>query len=104
MTPATVTVGGVFGGGVTLTVNVAGARLNVPPVLLEVWLTLIVAVPWLCGVTVSVLTSPQDAKVTELGLTVAIPALLDETDRPSVVLPVRLQPGLPSPSRFDRRH
>ena len=79
--------------------NVAGARLNVPPVLLEVWLTLIVAEPSATGVTVSVLVSPQDVKVTELGLTVATAVLLDETDRPSVVLPVRLQPFLPSPFR-----
>ena len=36
VTPPTVSVGAVFGGGDTFTVNVAGARLNVPPVLLEV--------------------------------------------------------------------
>jgi hypothetical protein len=36
VTPATTTVGAVFGGGFTLTVKVAGAKLNVPPVLFEV--------------------------------------------------------------------
>src|SRR5687768_16222906 len=93
------TVGAVFAGAgaVTLTAKVAGARLNEPPVLFDVWLTLIVAEPTATGATVSVLTSPQDAKVTELGLTVATAVLLDETDRTSLVLPVRLQPFLPSP-------
>ena len=100
MTPATVTDGAVFAGAaaVTLTLNVAGARLNVPPVLFDVWLTLIVAEPAATGATVSVFKSPQDVKVTELGLTVATAVLLDVTDRPSVLLPVRLQPFLPSRS------
>ena len=105
MTPATVTVGAVLAGAgaVTLTVNVAGARSNVPLVLFDVWLTLIVAEPAATGATVSVCVSPQDVKVTELGLTVATAVLLDVTERPSVVLPVRLQPFLPSPPGALRR-
>src|SRR5829696_5580984 len=96
VTPATVTVGAVFGGGETLTVNVAGARLNVAPVSLEVSLKLMVAEPWATGVTVSGTMSPQDPKVTELGLTVATAVSLEATDTTRVLLPVRLQPFLPS--------
>src|SRR5215211_8971155 len=59
VTPATVTVGAVFGGGATLTVKVAGARLKVPPVVLDVWLTLMVAEPCATGCTVRVLVSLQ---------------------------------------------
>ena len=57
--------GGVFAGGgaVTLTVNVAGAKLNVPPVLLDVWLTVIDAEPTPTGVTVRVGVAPQLANV-----------------------------------------
>src|SRR5688572_25188715 len=54
VTPATTTEGAVLGGGETLTVKVAGARSNVPPVLFEAWLTLIVDEPAWSGVTVSV--------------------------------------------------
>src|SRR6266540_13240 len=79
----------------TVTVNVAGARLNVPSVVLDVSLMLIVVAPWATGVTVSVFTSPQDANVSEDGLTVATAGLLEATERPSVVEPVRLQPFLP---------
>src|SRR6266511_3095780 len=81
----------------TVTVNVAGARLNVPSVVLDVSLTLIVVAPCATGVTVSVFISPQDANVSEDGLTVATAGLLDATERARVVEPVRLQPLLPSP-------
>jgi hypothetical protein len=99
VTPPTVTVGAVFGGGVTLTVNVAGARLKVPPVLLDVWLALMLAEPVATGVTVRAAVSLQLVNVTEDGLTVATLGLLELTDNTNVVLPVRLQPFLPSPFR-----
>ena len=84
-------------GATTLTTKVAGARLNVPLVLFEVWLTLIVVDPTPCGVTVMVGVSPQLENVIELGETVATPGFVDATETTSVVLPVWLQPFLPSP-------
>jgi hypothetical protein len=82
-----------------MTVNVAGVRLNVPPVSFEVCDTEIVADPTPCGVTVNVLTSPQLVNVRVLGLTVATPAFDDATERPNALDPVRLHPFLPSPLR-----
>ncbi len=98
-TPCTVTDGAVFVGAAALTstLNVAGARLNVPSVVLAIWASETVALPCETGVSVSVFASPQDVKVTELGLTVATAALDDETARLRVVFPVRLHPCLPSP-------
>src|SRR5450830_157876 len=98
-TPLTETTGAVFEGGATFTVNVAGARLKVPPVSFDVWARLIVAEPAACGVTVSVGVAPQLAKVTVEGLTVATDVSLEDTDTTSVVEPVRLQPCLPSSFR-----
>ena len=97
----TATCGGVFAGGgaVTFTVKVAGARPKEPPVLFEVCEALIVADPCADGVTVRARTSPQEPNVTEDGLTVATDELLEEIERTSVLLPVRLQPFLPSPFR-----
>src|SRR5450830_1771072 len=99
-TPATATTGAVFdgAGATTFTVKVTGTRLNVPPVSLLVWEALIVAEPAATGVTVSTFVSPQLVKVTEEGLTVATPVLLDATVSPRVVCPVKLHPDLPSPS------
>jgi len=93
--------GAVFAGvgSVTVTVKVAGATLKVPAVVFEVWVKLMVAVPTPWGVTVRALVSPQLPKVTELGLTVATAALLELTENDAVVLPVKLQPFLPSPLR-----
>jgi len=51
VTPATTTVGAVFRSGVTLTVNVAGAKLNVPAVVFDVSLTVTVVEPLQNGVT-----------------------------------------------------
>ena len=70
VTSVTMTVGGVLVGavGVTFTVKVAGARLNVAPVLLLTCDSETVVVPALSGVTVSVCTSPHESKVTEPGV------------------------------------
>ena len=57
------------------------------------------AVPMPTGVTVRVGVSPQLVNVTDDGLTVATAALELATETVSVVLPVRLQPDLPSPLR-----
>jgi hypothetical protein len=102
VTPPTDTCGGVFAGvgAVTFTVNVTGVMLNDPVVVLEVSVALIVAEPAATGVTVT--TGPVDdvtqlVKVTLDGFTVATPGSLDESEIVAVVLPVRLQPGLPSP-------
>ena len=54
--------------GVTVTVNAAGARLNVPSVVFDTWATAIVAEPCECGVTVSVGVAPQEVNVTDAGL------------------------------------
>src|SRR5450756_1363499 len=100
VTPPTETVGAVFdgAGAVTFTVKVTGARLNVAPVLLLVWEALIVAEPAATGVTVNGFVSPQLVKVTEEGLTVATPVLLELRLRTRVVVvPWKLQPFLPSP-------
>src|SRR5450756_49413 len=99
-TPATATTGAVFdgAGAVTSTLKVTGARLNVPSVVLLVWEALIVVEPTPTGVTVSTFVSPQLVKVTEVGLTVATPVLLDATVSPRVVCPVKLHPDLPASS------
>jgi hypothetical protein len=94
-----VTVGGVFGGGTTWTVNAAGTRLKDAPVVLETCVSLTSAEPAAPDVTVTVLTSPQLPKVREAGLTVATDASLECTETTRVDDPVRLQPFLPSPLR-----
>src|SRR5687767_13474792 len=98
VTPLIPIEGAVFGGGETLTVNSAGPKVNVPPVVLEVWATVIVVEPAETGVIVSVFMLPHAENVA-LGemLTVATATLLELTETPSVVDPVRLQPGFPSP-------
>ncbi|GAA1991928.1 hypothetical protein GCM10009817_37580 [Terrabacter lapilli] len=70
-TPVTATIGAEFAGGATVTVNVAGSRSMVWPVVFPVWDRVMEVVPAASGLTVSVFTSPQELKVTELGLTVA---------------------------------
>jgi hypothetical protein len=85
-----------------LTVNVAGAKLKVAPVVFATWVTEIVAEPTWCGVTVTVGPKgsvTQLVKVIEFGLTVATAVLLDATETCSVVDLVTLQPFLPSPFR-----
>ena len=77
--------------------NVTGARLNVPPVLFETCVALTVDEPVDTGVTVTVFTSPHEPNVIDEGLTVATDVSLDDMETTSVVLPVRLQPFLPSP-------
>jgi hypothetical protein len=101
VTPPTDICGGVFAGvgAVTFAVNVTGATSNDPAVVFEVTVALIVAEPAATGVTVT--TGPvadvaQFVKVTLDGLTVATPVSLDEREIVAVVLPVRLQPFLPS--------
>ena len=91
--------GAAFGGadGFTVTEKAAGARLNVPPVELEVCDKEIVADPDACGVTVIVGVLPQLLNVSEIGETVATAELLDATATTRLVEPVRLQPLLPSP-------
>ena len=79
--------------------NVAGARLKVPPVLFDVCDSVTVADPIATGVTVSVGVTPQLVNVIEDGLTVATPALLELTATTRVADPVRLQPFLPSAFR-----
>jgi hypothetical protein len=93
-----VTVGAVLAGAEpeTFTTKVAGAKSKVPPVLLDVCVTVMVAEPTACGVTVRVFMSPHDVKVADVGLTVATVGVSDEMLTPSVVLPVKLQPLLPS--------
>jgi hypothetical protein len=58
-----------------------------------------VAVPWLCGVTVRSGVALQLVKVADEGLTVATDELLDEIETTRVVEPVRLHPFFPSPFR-----
>ncbi len=83
----------------TLTVNVTGARSNLPPVSLLTWVAEIVTgvLPVAFSpVTLRSFTSPQLVKMTSAGLTVARSVLLDLSASLSVVLPVRLQPFFPS--------
>src|SRR4051812_22084882 len=69
-TPVTAAVGAEFAGGATVTVNVAGAKSMVWPVVFDVCFRVIELVPAAKGFTVSALTSPQELKLTELGVTV----------------------------------
>jgi hypothetical protein len=94
-----VTAGGVFGGGTTLTVNAAGARLKDAPVVLDTSVRVTVAEPVAPDVTVTVLTSPQLPNVREAGLAVATDVSLECTETTRVDEAVRLQPFLPSPLR-----
>jgi hypothetical protein len=83
----------VFGGGATLTVNVTGARLNVPAVVFDVSVALTVAVPCAPGVTVTigpVVEVTQLVNVMDDGLTVATDVLLDDSAIEADVAPVRL--------------
>src|SRR5262249_16792375 len=91
---------GTSGALATSTVNVAGAVSKVPAVVFDVSLTLPVAEPTLCGVTVrsgAVVEPGQLLKVIDVGLTVATESLLDDTETVMDVPPVMLQPFLPSP-------
>ena len=88
-----------MGGGATLTVKLTGARSNVPLVVFETSDALIVAEPCATGVTVTVGRSPHEVNVIDVGLTVATDELLVDSEMPSAVPPVRLQPFLPSPPR-----
>ena len=90
--------GGVVSADVTFTLKVAGGKLNVPPVLFEVWATLMVVVPTPTGVTVSVGVEPQPVNVTWDGETVATEVELELTATTRVVEPVKLQFFLPSSS------
>jgi hypothetical protein len=101
VTPPSDTCGGVFAGVgvVTFTVNVTGATSNDPAVVFEVSVALIVVEPAATGATVTigpVADVAQFVKVTLDGLTVATSVSLDESEIVAVVLPVRLQPFLPS--------
>ena len=79
-----------------MTVNVTGARLKVAPVLFEVWVALTSRSSLAMG-SDGQYRSPHDVNVTDDGLTVATAVSLDDMERTSVLLPVRLQPCLPSP-------
>jgi hypothetical protein len=93
----TVVVVAVRVGPLTVTVKVAGARLKVPPVSLDVWLSEIVVVPGAPDVTVRDFTSPHDPKVTLLGLAVATAGLEDRTPTTRVEDALKLQPFFTSP-------
>jgi hypothetical protein len=95
--------GGDVSEDVTVTSNAAGRRLNVPPVLLEVWLSVMAADPTPCGVTVMVGVAPQDVKVIDVGDTVATAELDEFTATTRVVWPVRLQPFFPSSPKGSTR-
>jgi hypothetical protein len=84
-------------GAETFTTKVAGARLNVPPLVFVPPVSEMVAVPAPTAVTVRTFVSPQAVNVTVLGETVATEVLFELTEAVNVVLPVRLQPFLPSP-------
>ena len=64
--------------------NVAGVRSNVPAVLLDVSESETVDEPEATGVTVTFGVAPHEVNVTELGLTVATPVLLELTATTSV--------------------
>jgi hypothetical protein len=74
MVGAVVSAGGV--GLETVTLKVAVAKLNVPPVLLLAWVKVMFAVPGLTPVTVTEGPVPQAPKVSCEGLTVATAVLL----------------------------
>jgi hypothetical protein len=102
VTPVTETLGGVLdgGGAETFTVNVAGAKSKVPPLLLETWDTVIVVEPVPSARTVTVLVSLQLVNVAGFCAlvrdAVATAGSLEFTPMTRVVLPVRLQPLFPS--------
>ena len=84
-------------GGLTTTWKVAGASSKVPLVVFAVWVKFTFAVPGIPGVTVSCSTELQLKKLTMEGVTVAALGSLEATVKETCVVPVMLQPFLPSP-------